>query len=640
MSAQRASQLVEAGLWLRLSGDHEGARRLFEQALKLDPSNARARQLLDAPAPVPAPQPTGAAKMASELDWGGATGHAPTPPPVAPVSEPAPQTRSRPFGEGAPLGTHTVRLGEAEAPEIPDVPRFEDPHGEVMITGADERAPDNATLVYGMSGVPVPPAPSSNTPQGGTMVFGKGGSPPQVPPVSPVGGGTLVFGSKDAVSPASPGAPSGGTLVFGSKDAASPASPGVPPGGTLVFGSKDAVSAPSPAAPPGGTLVFGAQPGAPVSATPVARPGGGTLVFGAERSEPQPPAPSPRPGGGTLVFGAERPEPQPPAASPRPGGGTLVFGTDRSEPQLPASPRPGAGTLVFGATREPAEPGKGTIVFGSTQGSGVPPPVPPVNPGNSTLAFGSVPPSIAPLASPRDAGVVTEPGLPEFDVDDFAAPPASEPPTPGTSSTGTLEFNFDDMVASAGPPPPVPSPGVPQDKGDAPQTAWDKSNPRIDISQIELEPGQGGGFDIIAAEPAPPPKQRSPQQLKAEISTLLSGAKDLLDLDDHSGAMELIGKALELDPSEPAALKLKDRSERTLQAMYESKLGDLNQIPRVKLKEDEIIWLNLDHRAGFVLAQIDGHVSFEEIFAVSGMSRLDTARILAQLVEEGVISKG
>ncbi len=39
-------------------------------------------------------------------------------------------------------------------------------------------------------------------------------------------------------------------------------------------------------------------------------------------------------------------------------------------------------------------------------------------------------------------------------------------------------------------------------------------------------------------------------------------------------------------------------------------------------------------------AQIDGAVSFDDLFAVSGMSRLDTARILAQMVDEGVISRG
>src|SRR5215468_2581734 len=56
MTAHRARKLVEAGVWLRISGDHEGARRLFEQALLLDPTNVRARQLLEAPASAPLPQ--------------------------------------------------------------------------------------------------------------------------------------------------------------------------------------------------------------------------------------------------------------------------------------------------------------------------------------------------------------------------------------------------------------------------------------------------------------------------------------------------------------------------------------------------------------------------------------------------------
>ncbi|HXX29460.1 MAG TPA: tetratricopeptide repeat protein, partial [Myxococcaceae bacterium] len=48
MSRDRAIQLVEAGLWLRMSGDLDGARRLFEQALRLDPKCDRARELLGA----------------------------------------------------------------------------------------------------------------------------------------------------------------------------------------------------------------------------------------------------------------------------------------------------------------------------------------------------------------------------------------------------------------------------------------------------------------------------------------------------------------------------------------------------------------------------------------------------------------
>jgi hypothetical protein len=71
--------------------------------------------------------------------------------------------------------------------------------------------------------------------------------------------------------------------------------------------------------------------------------------------------------------------------------------------------------------------------------------------------------------------------------------------------------------------------------------------------------------------------------------------------------------------------------------MYESKLGPLSGVPVLAIKPEEILWLNLDHRAGFLLAQIDGTVDFEDLFALSGLPRLDTARILATLIGDGVI---
>ncbi|MCY1014806.1 hypothetical protein [Pyxidicoccus sp. MSG2] len=127
---------------------------------------------------------------------------------------------------------------------------------------------------------------------------------------------------------------------------------------------------------------------------------------------------------------------------------------------------------------------------------------------------------------------------------------------------------------------------------------------------------------------------------EGELDLLLRGAEDLLELDDHSGAVDLLFKAQELAPGDPRVEALRQRSERMLMAMLESKLGDLGRVPRVRLQPDDIIWLNLDHRAGFVLAQIDGAVSYEDLFALSGMTRLDTARILAQLLDEGVITAG
>jgi hypothetical protein len=126
-------------------------------------------------------------------------------------------------------------------------------------------------------------------------------------------------------------------------------------------------------------------------------------------------------------------------------------------------------------------------------------------------------------------------------------------------------------------------------------------------------------------------------QDEESVAVLLRGVKDLLELDDHSGAMELLAKAEQEAPGHPEVLRMREQSERVLTGMLESKLGNLQAVPRRILQEDDVIWLNLDHRAGFVLAQIDGTVSYEDLFSLSGMSRLDTARILVQLREEGVI---
>jgi len=128
-----------------------------------------------------------------------------------------------------------------------------------------------------------------------------------------------------------------------------------------------------------------------------------------------------------------------------------------------------------------------------------------------------------------------------------------------------------------------------------------------------------------------------PSDPRYEAQLLLHRALELQGLDDHSGARELLLQAQALDPEAPEVERALAESEQTLQALYESKLGKLATIPRVRLREDEVIWLNLDHRAGFILAQIDGTMSFDDLFSVSGMSRLDTARILVQLLDQRVI---
>jgi tetratricopeptide (TPR) repeat protein len=153
-----------------------------------------------------------------------------------------------------------------------------------------------------------------------------------------------------------------------------------------------------------------------------------------------------------------------------------------------------------------------------------------------------------------------------------------------------------------------------------------------------------GGLDLGAVaeksdiRPLVPEGPRAARGARTDVELWLSAAKELFALGDFSGSLELIEKILQVDPDHGEAREYLRQNEATLISMYESKLGPLACVPRLAIKPEEILWLNLDHRAGFLLAQIDGMVDYESLFALSGLPRLDTARILANLIADGVIT--
>jgi hypothetical protein len=159
----------------------------------------------------------------------------------------------------------------------------------------------------------------------------------------------------------------------------------------------------------------------------------------------------------------------------------------------------------------------------------------------------------------------------------------------------------------------------------------------------------GDGLDLSSVEDKPevrplvpdavgePPAAGGPPRPRSEVELWMEGARELFALGDFSGSLEMIERILKIDPGHAEAREYLRQNEATLIAMYESKLGSPDAIPRLAIQPEEVMWLNLDHRAGFLLAQIDGTVSYEDLFALSGVPRLDTARILASLLQEGVI---
>ena len=130
------------------------------------------------------------------------------------------------------------------------------------------------------------------------------------------------------------------------------------------------------------------------------------------------------------------------------------------------------------------------------------------------------------------------------------------------------------------------------------------------------------GFDGSA----PPPSEPSVRAIT-----------DRYAMGDFSGTLVLAEALLETTPDHAEALHYADKCRDVLMQMYAARLGPLDQVVRMAIPSDQIRWLSLDHRAGFLLSLVDGICSVEELLDISGMQRLDALRILFTMLQERVI---
>jgi hypothetical protein len=118
----------------------------------------------------------------------------------------------------------------------------------------------------------------------------------------------------------------------------------------------------------------------------------------------------------------------------------------------------------------------------------------------------------------------------------------------------------------------------------------------------------------------------------------IADMRDRFSLGDYTGALAAAETILDADPANAEALRYADNCRSVLQQMYAARIGPLDRVPVVIVPRDQLRWLSIDHRAGFMLSHIDGVSSVEMILDVSGMPLLEALRILFELVQQRVIS--
>lgn len=227
-----------------------------------------------------------------------------------------------------------------------------------------------------------------------------------------------------------------------------------------------------------------------------------------------------------------------------------------------------------------------------------------------------------------------------------SGPPPAQKPRSADSTAPYHALSPQDAV-NARPTVPARTPGVPlphspsltgleladlgfdsiSDLKSAERLAEPAHDPRDPVLELEFDDS------ALIAPPLRPKEQ-------ASESSAIATMKDRYAMGDFSGALVIAEGIVESDPADIEAPRYAQSCRDVLTQMYSARLGSLDQVVSVAVPSDQIRWLTLDHRAGFLLSLIDGGSTVDQILDISGMTRLDALRIMYQLLDQRVISLG
>lgn len=127
---------------------------------------------------------------------------------------------------------------------------------------------------------------------------------------------------------------------------------------------------------------------------------------------------------------------------------------------------------------------------------------------------------------------------------------------------------------------------------------------------------------------------------RAAADALMDEARRLFENGEFESARDLLSALMARDDVHEDAHALLAAVDAKLEAVYEAQLGPLGQTPQLNIAMSELASMTLDHRFGFLLSQIDGMSTFEDILELSSMSRLETLDVLAQMLKREIIRAG
>jgi len=133
-----------------------------------------------------------------------------------------------------------------------------------------------------------------------------------------------------------------------------------------------------------------------------------------------------------------------------------------------------------------------------------------------------------------------------------------------------------------------------------------------------------------------PTSETREDRTRRRITALLDRAAEWSG-SDLERAVAAVDLALSEDPNSALAQKLIHRNREAIMNAFQGFLGDLQRAPALARPLHELGSAPISPRAAFLLSRVDGTLSLDEILDVSGMPRLEAYRYLCQLFLRGIL---
>ncbi len=142
----------------------------------------------------------------------------------------------------------------------------------------------------------------------------------------------------------------------------------------------------------------------------------------------------------------------------------------------------------------------------------------------------------------------------------------------------------------------------------------------------------GEAATLDPASPAPP---TSPGRTTI-VDPAMARIEALMAARDHFGALRDADAILARDPTHAAAARAAEQCRRHLGDVYLSHLGTGFDIPRLAVPVETLGAHGVDRWSAYLISRFDDHVTVDDLIHLTGYSRLDTYRLLYDLVQRGI----